>query len=86
MSSTSRTTLYLDDEARCAARQLAARYECTLSEAIRRAVVRHRDAVLGVPPERRKERTRALDRLIDLFEGHDAEGEVRRLKTEDEGF
>ena len=78
--------MYLDDEVRSAARQLASRYDCSLSEAIRRAVVRHRDAVVGVPLERRKERTRALDRLIELFEGHDAEEEIRRLKDHDEGF
>ena len=81
-----RTTLYLDDEVRAAARQLAARYDCSLSEAIRRAVIRHRDAVVGVPPERRRERARLLERLIELFEGHDPEEEIRRLKEEDEGF
>ena len=44
-----RTSLILDDDTRIAARQLALRYDCSTSEAIRRAVVRHRDAVLGVP-------------------------------------
>lgn len=82
----SRTTLYLDEETRRAARQLASRYDCTLSEAIRRSVVRHRDAVVGVPPERRKDRKRALERLFELFEGHDAEEKIRRLKAQDEGF
>ena len=38
-----RTTLILDDESRRAARELALRYDCSLSEAIRRAVVLHRD-------------------------------------------
>jgi hypothetical protein len=32
-----------------------------------------------------RERTRTLETLIDLFEGHDAEKEIRRLKAEDEG-
>ncbi len=81
-----RTTLLLDDETRQAARQLALRYDCSTSEAIRRAVVRHRDAAFGVPAERRRERRRALERLFELFEGHDAEEEIRRLKSEDEGF
>ncbi len=81
-----RTTLLLDDETRRAAKQLALRYDCSTSEAIRRAVVRHRDAAFGVPPERRQERRKTLERLFDLFEGHDADEEIRRLKTEDEGF
>lgn len=81
-----RTTLLLDDDTRRAARELALRYDCSMSEAIRRAVVRQRDAVVGVSSERRKERVQALERLIDLFEGHDAEAEIRRLKREDAGF
>jgi len=81
-----RTTLILDDDTRRAARELAQRYDCTLSEAIRRAVVRHRDAVTGVTREAREERTRALHRLFELFKQNDPEEEVRRLKAEDEGF
>ena len=81
-----RTTLLLDDETRTAARELALRYDCSTSEAIRRAVLRHREAVLGIPPARRAERVRVLERLFELFEGHDADEEIRRLKEEDEGF
>lgn len=81
-----RTTILLDDETRTAARQLALRYTCSTSEAIRRAVVRHRDAVFGVPAESRTERRRALERLIELFDGHDAADEIRRLKSQDDGF
>jgi hypothetical protein len=82
----SRTTLVLDEEAREAARQLARRYGCSLSEATRRALVRQRDAEVGVPPGRRSERGRALRRLFDLFGGNDPAAEVRRLKAEDRGF
>jgi hypothetical protein len=82
----SRTTLVLDDRAREAAQQLARRYGCSLSEATRRALVRQRDAELGVPRERRRERARALRSLFALFEGNDPRAEVRRLKAEDEGF
>jgi hypothetical protein len=82
----SRTTLVLDEEARQAARQLARRYGCSLSEAMRRALLRQRDADIGVPPGRRRERVRALRRLFDLFEGNDPAAEVRRLKAEDQGF
>lgn len=81
-----RTTLLLDDDTRKAARELALRYDCNLSEAIRRAVVRQRNAVLGVPQEMRRERTRTLNRLFELFERNDPRAEVRRLKDEDEGF
>lgn len=80
-----RTTLLLDEETRHAARQLALRYRCSTSEAIRRAVVRHRDTVLGVPPKARRERKKVLLRLVKTFEGHDADTELRRLKAEDLG-
>ncbi len=76
----------LDEETRHAARQLALQYGCSMSEAIRRAVVRQRDAVFGVPLETRKERVKVLERLFDLFQGNDPEEEIRRLKAEDEGF
>ena len=82
----SRTTLVLDDKAREAARQLARRYGCSLSEVMRRALVRQRDAELGVPRERRRERVQALRRLFDLFADNDPRAEIRRLKAEDEGF
>jgi hypothetical protein len=81
-----RTTLVLDEKAREAARQLARRYGCSLSEAMRRALVRQRDAELGVPRQRRHERVKALRRLFALFEGNDPRAEIRRLKAEDEGF
>lgn len=81
-----RTTILLDDEAQVAARDLAHRYGCSASEAIRRSILGQRDAVLGIPSTRRSERVRVLSRLFDLFEGHDAEEEIRRLKDQDEGF
>jgi hypothetical protein len=82
----SRTTLVLDEKAREAARQLARRYGCSLSEAMRRALIRQRDVELGVPRERRRERVEALRRLFDLFADNDPAAEVRRLKAEDVGF
>ncbi len=82
----SRTTLVLDEKAREAARQLARRHGCSLSEATRRALVRQRDAEIGLPRERRRERALALRRLVGLFEGNDPAAEVRRLKAEDGGF
>lgn len=82
----SRTSLILDDKAREAARQLARHYDCGVSEAIRRAVLSQRDAVVGVTLEARKQRRRVLDQLFELFEGSDPEAEVKRLKAEDPGF
>jgi hypothetical protein len=81
-----RTTLLFDDETRKAAKELALRYDCSTSEAVRRAVVRHRDSIFGISNETRRERVRTLERLFELFEGHDAEDEIRRLKDQDEGF
>lgn len=81
-----RTTLVLDDKAREAARQLARRYGCSVSEATRRALIRQRDAELGAPRGRRRERARTLRRLFDLFADNDPQAEVRRLKAEDAGF
>jgi hypothetical protein len=72
----------LDDETRLAARELAMRYGCSVSEAIRRAVVRQRDASMGVPAGARKERTKALGRLFELLEGNDPDEEVSRLKQQ----
>jgi len=83
---TQRTTLLLDEETRNAARQLALRYRCSTSEAIRRAILRHRDTVFGVPAEGRDQRRRSLLRLIELFRENDAEEEIRRIKMQDEDF
>ena len=80
-----RTSLLLDEDSRQAARELAQLYGCSSSEAIRLAIVRHRDALLGVPEQARRERRKVLGRLIKLFEGHDAKAEISRLKREDEG-
>ena len=41
---------------------------------------------MGVPEARREERTKILNRMFDLFGGHDAVDEIRRLKNQDEGF
>jgi hypothetical protein len=82
----SRTTLVLDDKAREAARQLARRHGCSLSEATRRALVRQRDAEIGVPRRRRRERVLALRRLFDLFAENDPRAEIQRPTAEDEGF
>jgi hypothetical protein len=79
-----RTTIVLDEVSRRAAHELASSYGCSMSEAIRRAIVEQRNQRLGVSEERRRERLSAFKRLIELFEGHDAAEEIGRLKREDE--
>ena len=81
-----RTTIILDEESRDAARQLALRLDCSTSEAIRIAIVRHKETVFGLPSDARRQRTEALRQLISLSEDMDPETEVARLKQEDEGF
>ena len=78
--------MLMDAETRAAARDLAHSYGCSTSEAIRRSVLRHSESVLGVPQAHRIERVATLNRLIELFEGHDAEEEIRRLKEQDAYF
>ena len=81
-----RTTIVLDEATRSAARELAQHYDCSMSEAIRRAVAHERDRVAGVSAEFRARRRQALAQLFTLFEGHDVEAELRGLKREDDGF
>ncbi len=81
-----RTTILLDEDSRKAARELALQYDCSTSEAIRRAILRHHESVFGVPARTRRDRVKVLQRLFELFEGHDAEAELRELKQQDSGF
>lgn len=81
-----RTTLILDEESRKAARQLAEHYGVPVSEAIRRSLIAQRDSVAGLSKRSREQRVRVLKRLFEIFEGNDAAEEVRRLKSEDQGF
>ena len=76
----------LDEDTREAARKLAARYGCSTSEAIRKAVIAHQNTVFGLSEDARRARDEAFDRMCELFEGVDPEEEVRRIKEEDEGF
>jgi hypothetical protein len=81
-----RTTLLLDDASRSAAKRLAARLQVSPSEVVRRALVHYGDHVLGLPADRRRRRKQAFERLVKMFEGHDADAEIKRLKEEDEFF
>lgn len=79
-----RTTIVLDDASLQALRDLSRRYGCSASEAVRRALVRYRDEVAGVPEEKRNRRAAALRALVARMDGQDAEAEIARLKAEDE--
>lgn len=81
-----RTTVVLDEDARQAARDLAHRYGCSASEAIRRAILHHRDTVFGISEGTRTRRRQVLEDLFALFQDNDPEEEIRRLKSQDEGF
>lgn len=81
-----RTTIVLNPAARQAAKQLAARWGCSGSEAIRRALIAQRDAVTGQAPARRTERRLLLLKLCRLFEGSDAVAEIAQRKREDMYF
>ncbi len=81
-----RTTLLLDTESRKAAREIAQKLECSVSEAIRRAVVGYRDQLAGASPEERARRKKMLARAFEAFADVDPAAEVRRIKREDDGF
>lgn len=81
-----RTTILLDESARNAARRLAARWGCSNSEAIRRALVAQGNALFGPSRARRAEKRRLLIQLCDLFDGTDAAAEIAQRKTEDAYF
>lgn len=81
-----RTTLLMDEETRQAAKELSVKLGCSTSEAIRRSVLRYRDALKGVSLQQRKVRKKALLQLFELFKDVDANAEIRRLKEQDEYF
>ena len=80
-----RTTLLLDDETRTAARELAARMQVSVSEAIRRAILESHGRARGVSAEDRQKRLTALKELAKSFQGYDPREELRAL-AEDDGF
>jgi hypothetical protein len=80
----SRTTIVLDEPSEEALRALTRHYGCSASEAIRRALIKHRERALGVPAEKRRRRKAALRKLIEIMDGHDWQAEIERLKEEDD--
>jgi len=80
----SRTTIVLDEQSQAALDSLARHYGCSASEVVRRALVQHRDRALGVPVEKRRRRSAALEKLVELMDGHDWKAELEKLKAEDD--
>lgn len=61
------------------------RHDRRLSERARTTALPLLDTVQEPPLESRAARLQSLRLLYELFKGHDAGGEVARLKAEDEG-
>ena len=79
-----RTTIVLDERSQAALDALTKHYGCSASEAVRRALVRHREQALGVPADKRKRRSAALRKLVAIMDGHDWQEEIAMLKEQDE--
>lgn len=79
----SRTTVVLDASSQAALDALTRHYGCSASEAVRRALVHHRDRTIGVPEEKRRRRRAALEELVRLMDGHDWKAELERLDEEE---
>lgn len=77
-----RARIVLDEPTRRAAKTLAARLRISPSEAVRQAVEHYAEET-KVRTARRARRRAAFARLVRLFEGHDAEAEIRERKLED---
>lgn len=73
----------MSEPSEAALQALTKHYGCSASEAIRRALVQHRERALGVPADKRRRRRAALDKLIELMDGHDWQAEIAALKDED---
>ena len=80
-----KTTVLLDEESHLAARQLAAKFDVSTSQAIRQAIVGYRDLVVGPPADLVARRTAAFSKLVELFDGRDPEVEMRAMESID-GF
>ena len=81
--SNERTTIILGKAERAAAKRLAAQWGVSPSEAIRRALLKVADAELGEHRARKaKQRSAALERLIEVSQGMDVAGELARITSE----
>ena len=74
----------MDEKALGAARELAFANKTSVSEAIRQAVIRQRELQLGPKTGEVGRKLEILKELFQIFEGHDPDQEVQRLKEEDQ--
>jgi hypothetical protein len=74
--------IVLDAPTRRTAKTLASRLKVSPSEAVRLAVQRYANETTSRPAHRSRRRA-AFDRLVKLFEGHNADAEIRQRKLED---
>ena len=75
-----RTTIILGPAERAAAKRLAAAWDVTPSEAIRRALLRvASEDLAGNRARKRRQRSAILEQLIKVSEGSNVEAELRRI-------
>jgi hypothetical protein len=75
-----RTTIILGPAERAAAKQLAAAWDVTPSEAIRRALLRvANEDLAGSRSRKRRQRKAILEQLIKLSKGNKVEAEIRHI-------
>jgi hypothetical protein len=78
-----RTTIILGPAERAAARRLAAAWDVTPSEAIRRALLRvANDELVGQRTRKSRQRSAILEQLIKISKGSGVDAEIRRLSAE----
>jgi hypothetical protein len=79
-----RTTLLLDSKTQTAARELAARMQVSVSEAIRRAILEAHSRGNGVSDDDRLKRKKALAQLVESFKNYDPQNELAALADNEE--
>ena len=80
----SRTTIVLDTPSEEALEALSHHYQCSPSEAVRRVLAHHRTRALGnVPLEKQRRRRDALQKLVQLMDGHDWQSELLCLQDDE---
>ena len=78
-----RTTIILGPAERAAAKRLAAVWDVTPSEAIRRALLRvANEELLEHRAKKRRQRSAILEQLIKLSKGSRVDEEIRRISDE----
>jgi hypothetical protein len=78
-----RTTIILGAAERAAAKRLAAAWDVTPSEAIRKALLRvAQEELVDQRARKRRQRLAVLEQLIRISKGHPVDAEIRKLNKE----